>query len=69
MVDILDLFLGEGHTQSYYQATVQIVPDFPNKQAGALSLETGRMLGDDVEGAFEGEAGAAEGAFFEEAAD
>ena len=27
------------------------------------------MLGDDVEGAFEGQAGAAEGAFFEEAAD
>ena len=41
------------------------------KDAGRklLALKTGRMLGDDVEGAFEGEAGAAEGAFFEEAAD
>jgi len=33
------------------------------------ALEAGRVLGDDVEGAFEGQAGAAEGAFFEEAAD
>ena len=32
-------------------------------------LEAGRVLGDYVEGALEGEAGAAEGAFFEEAAD
>jgi hypothetical protein len=32
-------------------------------------LETGRVFGDYVEGAFEGEAGAAQGAFFEEAAD
>ena len=32
-------------------------------------LKSGRVLGDDVEGVFEGEAGAAERAFFEEAAD
>ena len=36
---------------------------------GKYGLETWRVLGDYVEGAFEGEAGAAEGAFFEEAAD
>jgi len=36
---------------------------------GECGLEAGWVLGDYVEGAFEGEAGAAEGAFFEEAAD
>ena len=36
---------------------------------GKCGLEARRVLGDDVEGALEGEAGAAEGAFFEEAAD